>query len=283
MTARMDDFPLGEVPPFGLPLAHDSLPAAEPRQDSWCFDIHHLRVCYGQQTVIDDASLRIPRNAVTAVMGPSGCGKSTFLCSLNRLTDLELDCKVTGDVRCAPASAPCCERLVPGKQVGMIFQRPNPFPFSIWRNLEFPLREHGISDRAELARRIEAVLQEVGLWDEVKDKLRQPAHSLSGGQQQRLCLARALVLDPSVLLMDEPCSALDPISTQKIERLIKTLAVDRTVVLVTHNIAQARRVADYIALFWHDGCCGRLAEHGPAQTVLTSPSSAFAKFYFAYE
>lgn len=255
-----------------------------PPASKWCFDITDLDIRYGDRKIIGGTTLQIAANAVTAIMGPSGCGKSTFLCSLNRLTDLELDCRVTGQVKFhrsdeSHVSAP----IVLGRQVGMLFQRPNPFPFSIRRNLEFPLRQHGLVDKKRTAEIIENSLIDVGLWDEVKDKLDMSAMALSGGQQQRLCLARALVLNPSVLLMDEPCSALDPISTQKIEALIKQLATKRTVVLVTHNIAQARRVADYIALFWHDGSSGTLAEHGPADRIFEQPTTDFARFYFAYE
>ncbi|MBA2672383.1 MAG: phosphate ABC transporter ATP-binding protein [Ramlibacter sp.] len=256
----------------------------EVRDQECCFEISNLDISYGARKVIENTSLRIPHNAVTAIMGPSGCGKSTFLCSLNRLTDLELDCRITGDVifqkDCGSVKG---SPVVLGRQIGMLFQKPNPFPFSIWRNLEFPLRQHGVTDKAVIAQAIEQALTDVGLWAEVKDKLKVSALSLSGGQQQRLCLARALVLKPSVLLMDEPCSALDPISTQKIEALIKELAKRITIVLVTHNIAQARRVADYIALFWHDGSAGRLIEHGRASEVFEAPSSDFARMYFAFE
>ncbi len=264
---------------FRMPSANISL-----TQRRSCFDISNLHIRYGTRKVIENTSLQIPEKAVTAIMGPSGCGKSTFLCSLNRLTDLELDCHISGEVLFRQdADSLRSAKIALGRQVGMLFQRPNPFPFSIWRNLEFPLTQHGVKDKADVAEIIEAVLDNVGLWNEVKDKLKMSALSLSGGQQQRLCLARALVLNPSVLLMDEPCSALDPISTQKIEELITQLAKDRTVVLVTHNIAQARRLADYVALFWHDGCAGQLAEHGPADQVFGSPNSDFARFYFAYE
>lgn len=267
-----------DVHPAGI-----SVPHLNPPGSKCCFDITDLDIRYGERKVIGSTTLQIAANAVTAIMGPSGCGKSTFLCSLNRLTDLELDCRVTGEVKFNRADESQFNDSVLGRQVGMLFQRPNPFPFSIRRNLEFPLRQHGVTDKRRTADLIEGALVDVGLWDEVKDKLEMSAMSLSGGQQQRLCLARALVLNPSVLLMDEPCSALDPISTQKIETLITALAKKRTVVLVTHNIAQARRVADYIALFWHDGSTGTLAEHGPASRVFDQPTTDFARFYFAYE
>ncbi|MNV13045.1 Phosphate import ATP-binding protein PstB 3 [compost metagenome] len=273
-------------PTLGLPTAARQVADVQAplQHPDWCFDIRGLQVRYGTRKVIEDTSLRIARNAVTAIMGPSGCGKSTFLCSLNRLSELELDCKVTGNVLFQKDLGGAQESpMVLGKHVGMLFQKPNPFPFSIWRNLEFPLQQHGEKNKGRIAQLAEQALMDVGLWGEVKEKLHTSALSLSGGQQQRLCLARALVLNPAVLLMDEPCSALDPISTQKIEGLIKELALKRTIVLVTHNIAQARRVADYIALFYHDGTVGRVMEHGPAQEILQSPTSEFARFYFAYE
>lgn len=257
---------------------------SDSSSSGWSFHISNLDIRYGKRKVIENTTLKIPQNAVTAIMGPSGCGKSTFLCSLNRLTDLELDCHITGEVLFQDDREPMQHApLALGRQVGMLFQRPNPFPFSIWRNLEFPLTQHGVTGKVQIAELIESALTDVGLWGEVKDKLHTSAMSLSGGQQQRLCLARALVLDPRVLLMDEPCSALDPISTQLIEKLIKQLAKARTIILVTHNIAQARRVADYVALFCHDGSSGQLAEHGPAEQIFSQPSSEFARFYFAYE
>jgi phosphate transport system ATP-binding protein len=161
----------------------------------------------------------------------------------------------------------------------MIFQKPNPFPFSIRRNLEFPLREHGVRDRAALAERVERALRDVGLWDEVRDRLDAPAQALSGGQQQRLCLARALALEPDVLLLDEPCSALDPIASGVVEDRIALLRGRYTVVVVTHNLAQARRLSDRTAVFWHQDGAGRLVEHGPTAQVFESPSHPLTAAY----
>lgn len=248
-----------------------------------CIDISNVSIRYGGKMIIEDVSMPVPMNAVTAIMGPSGCGKSTFLCCINKLTDLNTACEVTGDVRFAwENSAMQKNPLLLRRHVGMLFQRPNPFPFSIWRNLEFPLTQHGVTGRDEIAARIQTALEDVGLWNEVKHKLKTSALSLSGGQQQRLCLARALVLQPKVILMDEPCSALDPISSQKIEELIVHIAKTRTVILVTHNIGQARRVADYVALFWSDGTSGRLVEHGRAQEVFENPKNDFTRVYLTF-
>jgi phosphate transport system ATP-binding protein len=258
--------------------------ACDDRQsEACCIDVSNICIHYGDRMAIKDVSLKIRQNSVTALIGPSGCGKSSFLCCLNRLTDLIPECRVSGCIQFewnkdAVQECPVALR----RQVGMLFQKPNPFPFSIWRNLEFPLAQHGVTNRYEVAARIETALVDVGLWNEVKDKLRMSAMTLSGGQQQRLCLARALILQPSVLLMDEPCSALDPISTQKIEELIVRLAKKHTVILVTHNIAQARRVADYVALFWNDGTSGRLVEHGPANEVFERPQHDLTRTYLAF-
>ncbi|MFG6439806.1 phosphate ABC transporter ATP-binding protein [Roseateles sp. LKC17W] len=246
--------------------------------------IENLSVSYGSQKVVEDFSLHIPRNAVTALLGPSGCGKSSVLIGLNRLCDLIPGCCVTGSVSFSWLDN---ERLRGDliqlrRQVGMLFQRPNPFPFSIWRNLEFALKQHGLKAKVEIADRIEAALKEVGLWDEVSDRLNDSALALSGGQQQRLCLARALVLDPSVILMDEPCSALDPISTQKIEQLVLRLAEKRTIVLVTHSLGQAQRVADHMALLWKLEGVGKLVERGTARQMFDSPKHQLTQTYLQF-
>lgn len=248
-------------------------------------DIQNLSIRYGSHTVVEGVSFRIPRVGVTALIGPSGCGKSSILSCLNRLNDQVPCCKVTGSVRFTWLND---EEMLKNpillrRHVGMLFQRPNPFPFSIRRNMEFALKEHGIRARAEVADRVESALQEVGLWDEVKHRLDMPALALSGGQQQRLCLARALALDPTVLLMDEPCSALDPISTQKIEDLVHRLAARRTIVLVTHSLGQARRLADQVALFWRlDGGAGTLVELGSAVDVFERPQHALTQTYLQF-
>ena len=247
-------------------------------------EVQDLSIRYGAQAVVDSVSMRIPRNAVTALIGPSGCGKSSLLYCLNRLSDLVPHCHVTGSVHYSWLDNERLSRdpILLRREVGMLFQRPNPFPFSIWRNLEFALRQHGVKNRGEVADRIESALREVGLWDEISERLHAPALALSGGQQQRLCLARALVLQPSVLLMDEPCSALDPISTQRIEELVLQLAERRTVVLVTHSLGQARRVASEVALLWKLDGAGRLVERGSVREVFERPAHPLTQTYLQF-
>ena len=236
---------------------------------------------YGTRTAFEDVSLEMQGGSLTAIVGPSGCGKTSFLCSINRLTDLTEGCFVSGQLTVGGESvlAQGINLLALRREVGMISQRPNPFPLSIWRNLELPLREHGIRDRAERQQRIEQALKEVGLWDEVKDRLDRSALALSGGQQQRLCIARALVLKPRVLLLDEPCSALDPISSGVVEEHISRLRGRCTLVIVTHNLAQARRIADETAVFWTRDGRGFLLESGPTEQLFTAPRNAVTAAY----
>lgn len=259
-------------------------PAGEPAQAdplirSCCLSVH-----YDGRTAVRDVELEIARGRVTAIIGPSGCGKSSFLASLNRMTDLVPGCAVTGSVQIGGQviHEKSCDPVALRRRVGMIFQKPNPFATSIKKNLTLPLKEHGMRRRAELDAVVELVLRDVGLWDEVKDRLRAPAQSLSGGQQQRLCIARALLLNPQVLLMDEPCSALDPIASGVIEDLVLRLrggccGVDQadrqplTLVVVTHNLAQARRIADDTAVFWVRGGAGAMIEAGPTPQIFEKP------------
>ena len=247
-----------------------------------CIVVDKVDIRYGSHVAIKDVSLRIRSNKVTAIVGPSGCGKSSFLYCLNRLNDMVPGCEVSGCINFDFVNSEVGSAFALRQHVGMLFQKPNPFPFSIWRNLEFPLMQHGVKDKSERAARIQQALVDVGLWNEVKDKLNKSALSLSGGQQQRLCLARALILNPQVLLMDEPCSALDPLSTQKIEALIRRLSQNITIVLVTHNMPQARRVADYVALFWSEGNSGHLLEYGSASEVFNTPKSEVTRSYLAF-
>ena len=242
-----------------------------------------LRLRYGSKLALEDVTLAIPRGRITALIGPSGCGKTSFLNCLNRLTDLIPGCAVSGRVRVGAVDvfAANTDVLILRRRVGTIFQRPNPFPFSIRRNLEFPLREHGVRDRHRLDETIETALRDVGLWDEVKDRLKSPAAALSGGQQQRLCLARALALGPEALLLDEPCSALDPIASGVIEDLIVRLRDRLTLLIVTHNISQARRIADEVALFWAQDGPGRLIESGPAREVFEYPKHELTAEYLS--
>jgi phosphate transport system ATP-binding protein len=246
-----------------------------------CLDIAGLAVAYAGRPALRDVTLPIHTGRITAIVGPSGCGKSTFLASLNRMTDLVPGCTRHGRIRFHgldvhdPATDPVALRT----RIGMIFQRPNPFPLSIRRNLIFPLEHHRIGDRRQRERLAEAALRRVGLWDEVRDRLDAPALQLSGGQQQRLCLARALVLEPEVLLMDEPCSALDPIAGGVVEDLVVSLRGQYTVVIVTHNLAQARRIADDLAVFWVRDGAGTLIEHGPAAATFETPAHDLTAAY----
>lgn len=230
-----------------------------------------LSLDYGKKPAFKDVSLAIASGRITALIGPSGCGKTSFLNCLNRLTELTPSCKVSGRVLLGEQDVQALEPISLRRRVGMLFQKPNPFPLSIMRNIEFPLREHGTKKRDEIDRRVENVLRDVGLWNEVKDRLLAPAFSLSGGQQQRLCLARALVLEPEVLLMDEPCSALDPISSEAVEDLIASLRSRYTLLVVTHNLAQAKRIADDVVLFWVVDGVGQLIEVGSASQIFSSP------------
>ena len=251
-----------------------------------CEPVAHLRianlsVAYGATTVLDDVSLDIYKGCITALIGPSGCGKTSFLSALNRLTDLVPGAQVCGSIHLDETDVldPRLDVLTLRRRIGMIFQKPNPFPLSIRRNLELPLREHGVRSREMLEQKVETALRDVGLWDEVRGRLDGPALELSGGQQQRLCIARALVLEPSVLLMDEPCSALDPISSGVVEELIQRLRGRYTVVIVTHNLAQARRIANYAAFFWMKERVGKLIEFGHCQPLFETPTHPLTAAY----
>lgn len=243
--------------------------------------VRGLDVTYDGVAALKDVSLDIYKGCVTALIGPSGCGKSTFLSSLNRLTDMSSGCRVSGSITVDGWNIHAPEVNVQElrRKVGMIFQRPNPFPFSVRRNLDMPLREHGISNRYEREERIETALIDVGLWDEVRDRLDASALSLSGGQQQRLCIARALILKPSILLMDEPCSALDPLSSATVESMVGNLRGRYTVVVVTHNLAQARRIANYAAFFWVKDRAGALIEYDTCGRLFETPKHKLTAAY----
>ncbi|MEA5568002.1 phosphate ABC transporter ATP-binding protein [Anabaena sp. UHCC 0399] len=240
-----------------------------------------LSLYYGKKAAFTDVTIPIQAGQITALVGPSGCGKTSFLSCLNRLTDLIPNTKVTGSICLNDLEIlnQSVDAIALRRRVGTIFQKPNPFPFSIWKNLAFPLQEHGIKNREKLDWLIENTLQDVGLWTEVKDRLHTSALSLSGGQKQRLCIARALVLQPEVLLFDEPCSALDPISSGVVEDLIASLRGRYTVVIVTHNLAQARRIGDYAALFWVQAEVGRLIEYGTVEQIFTAPQQDLTAAY----
>lgn len=244
-------------------------------------EIRQLAVSYHGKLALRDLSLDIASGCITAVVGPSGCGKSTLLACLNRLNDLVPGCRVDGSVRLdgLEVTGANTDVVALRRRVGMIFQKPSPFPLSIRDNLTFPLEFHGVRSRVEREHRTEVALRQVGLWQEVADRLTRPALELSGGQQQRLCLARALVLEPEVILLDEPCSALDPIASGVVEDLIASLRARFTVVIVTHNLSQARRVADDVALLWLIEGAGQLVEVGAAQQVFETPSNQLTADY----
>ena len=263
---------------FTVGAIESGTPCCEPVAH---LSIKDLSVTYGNTTVLDGVSLDIYKGCITALIGPSGCGKTSFLSTLNRLTDLILGAQVGGSIQFEATDVmdPNLDVLALRRRVGMIFQKPNPFPLSIRRNLELPLREHGIRGKEVLNQKIETALRDVGLWDEVHDRLDSPALALSGGQQQRLCIARALVLEPSVLLMDEPCSALDPISSGVVEQLIQSLRGRYTIVIVTHNLAQAKRIANYAAFFWMKERVGKLIEFGSCRPLFDTPRNPLTAAY----
>ena len=228
-----------------------------------------LCLWYGKHQALRDVNIRIPEKSITALIGPSGCGKSTFLKTLNRMNDLVPDVRITGSVRYNGQdifdSATDVNEL--RRSIGMVFQKPNPFPMSVYDNIAYGPRTHGIRARARLDDIVEQSLRSAAIWDEVKDRLKKSALSLSGGQQQRLCIARALAVEPQVLLMDEPTSALDPISTSKIEELTLRLKEQYTIVIVTHNMQQAVRVSDNTAFF----LLGELVECGETEQIFSQP------------
>jgi phosphate transport system ATP-binding protein len=232
---------------------------------------------YGKNQALHDISLSMKENTVTALIGPSGCGKSTYLRLLNRMNDLIDDTKMTGSIHIDGKDIYGNNTNVDNlrKNVGMVFQKPNPFPKTIFENVAYGLRVNGITDKNEIEERVVTTIEQVALWDEVKDKLKKSAFELSGGQQQRLCIARALAIKPSILLMDEPTSALDPISTSKIEELIYELKNKYTIVIVTHNMQQAGRVSDTTAFFY----MGELIEYDKTKSIFTKPAKKQTEDY----
>ncbi len=238
--------------------------------------IHNMDLYYGSFHALKDVNLDIPEKQITAFIGPSGCGKSTLLKSLNRMNDLVEGCKITGDIRLDG------EDIYNGmdvnllrKRVGMVFQKPNPFPMSIYDNIAYGPRTHGIRNKGELDEIVERSLKGAAIWDEVKDRLRKSALGLSGGQQQRLCIARALAVEPEVLLMDEPTSALDPISTSRIEDLAEELSENYTIIMVTHNMQQASRISDKTAFF----LLGEVVEFNDTRQLFSLPKDKRTEDY----
>jgi phosphate transport system ATP-binding protein len=238
---------------------------------------HHVNLWYHETHALQDISIDIPKNKVTALIGPSGCGKSTLLRCFDRLNDLIDHVKITGEILLDGVNihAPGTDVVSLRKQVGMVFQKPNPFPKSVYDNVAYGPQVHGIKDKKELDRIVERSLRHSALWDEVKDRLFDSALGLSGGQQQRLCIARTLAVGPEVILMDEPCSALDPIATAKIENLIELLKKDYTVVIVTHNMQQAARVSDCAGFMY----LGKLVEFGQTSQIFEHPNETLTENY----
>jgi phosphate transport system ATP-binding protein len=265
------DAPQGGLTPGrrpGVPDRPTSTPVLDARQYSFW---------YGPTQALHEVSCGIPRHAVTALIGPSGCGKTTFLRSVNRLHDLTPGTRHAGDILLEGVSvfAPGTDTVALRRRVGMVFQRPNPFPKSVYDNVAYGPRLNALCAERDVPDRVEQALQRAALWDEVKDRLREPGTSLSGGQQQRLCIARTLANEPDLLLMDEPCSALDPIATQRIEELIVGLKQAYTIVIVTHNMQQAARVSDFTGFFF----LGRLVEFGETKQVFTRPADERTEAY----
>lgn len=236
-----------------------------------------LNLYYGNSLALKEISLKVEKNSVLALIGPSGCGKSTFIKSINRMNDLVDNVKIEGEILIDGVNIyhPDTDVVMLRKKVGMVFQRPNPFPMSIYDNIAYGPRIHGTSDKKVLDEIVERSLTGAALWSEVKDRLKASAMGMSGGQQQRLCIARLLAVEPEVLLMDEPCSALDPISTMKVEELVSELKKDYTIVMVTHNMQQAARVSDNTAFFLN----GELVEYDKTDLIFTRPKEKRTEDY----
>ena len=239
--------------------------------------VQDLCLWYGSHQALKDINIAIPEKSITALIGPSGCGKSTFLKTLNRMNDLIPDVKITGSVKYRDADIfdTTTDMNELRRQIGMVFQKPNPFPMSIYDNIAYGPRTHGVRNKAKLDDIVERSLRGAAIWDEVKDRLKKNALGLSGGQQQRLCIARALAVEPEVLLMDEPTSALDPISTSKIEELAMQLREKYTIVIVTHNMQQAVRISDNTAFF----LLGELIEYGNTEQIFSQPGNKKTEDY----
>ena len=237
--------------------------------------VRDMTLWYGQPQALKNINIDIPERSITALIGPSGCGKSTFLKSLNRMQDLVSSVKITGDIRYQGQDIFEAEVNNLRKEIGMVFQKPNPFPMSIYDNIAYGPRTHGITNKTQLDDIVEKALRGAAIWDEVKDRLKKNALGLSGGQQQRLCIARALAVEPKVLLMDEPTSALDPISTSRIEDLAMELKEKYTIVIVTHNMQQAVRISDQTAFF----LLGDLVEYGNTEELFSQPKDNITEYY----
>ena len=264
-----------------MPALNIQTPQAAPKPPAGAagkVSARTVSVFYGEKQALFDVSLEMPEKSVTALIGPSGCGKSTFLRSINRMNDTIPNCRVTGEILIdgTDVNARTVDPVLLRAQVGMVFQKPNPFPKSIFDNVAYGVRLHGLAgSKAEMQEIVETSLRKAGLWDEVKDRLNAPGMSLSGGQQQRLVIARAIAVNPEIILMDEPCSALDPIATAKVEELIDELKANYCIIIVTHSMAQAARVSQQTA-FFH---LGKLVETGPTEQIFTNPRNSRTQDY----
>ena len=249
----------------------------EPLDNKTVFHVHHLNLWYGEDQALKEINLKIDENRITAIIGPSGCGKSTFIKTLNRMVEMVPTVKTSGDVlyRGQNIFDPKYRVEELRTKVGMVFQKPNPFPKSIYDNITYGPKIHGIRNKKTLDDIVEKSLRGAALWDEVKDRLNENAYGLSGGQQQRLCIARCLAIEPDVILMDEPTSALDPISTLKIEELVQDLKKDFSIVIVTHNMQQAARISDKTAFFLN----GEVIEYNETDTLFSNPSDQRTEDY----
>ncbi|WP_413473827.1 phosphate ABC transporter ATP-binding protein PstB [Streptococcus parauberis] len=243
------------------------------------FSVKNLELYYGDFHALKNVDIELPEGKITALIGPSGCGKSTFLKTLNRMNDLIPSCRIEGDILLDDKNIYGKDMNLNSlrKRVGMVFQQPNPFAMSIYDNVAYGPRTHGVKDKAQLDAIVEKSLKSAAIWEEVKDDLKKNAMSLSGGQQQRICIARALAVEPDVLLMDEPTSALDPISTLKIEDLVQNLKKDYTIIIVTHNMQQASRISDKTAFF----LTGEICEFGDTLEIFTNPKDKRTEDYIS--
>jgi phosphate transport system ATP-binding protein len=276
--AAVPDVPPGIVESVAVPTSSLAEPAEQPLFGPGVSEkirVSGLDFYYGATQALWNISMRIPARHVTAFIGPSGCGKSTFLRTLNRMCDTVKGARVHGEIHLDGEDVFELDVVALRRRVGMVFQRSNPFPKSIFENVAYGLRVNGGLSRVAIAEQVERSLQRAALWDEVKHKLHQSAYGLSGGQQQRLCIARALAVDPEVLLLDEPCSALDPIATAKIEELLLGLADSCTIVIVTHNMQQAARVSDYTGFF----LLGKLIEFDRTERIFQNPARTETEDY----
>lgn len=245
--------------------------------NQYSMEIQNLGVCYGKKTALEQVSLSLPRRGITAVIGPSGCGKTTFLHSLNGMLRENPEAHITGQILLNGQDTAQLSPEALRRQVGLVFQTPSPFPFSIYKNMAYGLKYYGMKKKGDLDKAVEETLKVVGLYEEVKEDLNKSALKLSGGQQQRLCIARAISVEPEMLLLDEPCSALDVRSTAVIEELLLSMKERYAMVVVTHNIAQARRIADNVAMFFE----GHLVEYGAADALFQDPQEQLTREFLS--